>query len=274
VRAPVGDEARIAFRNPGVAKARTITLTATDDHLEMLQRTYLNPEFQPSQAPIRSKILPSGHGYIKIDDEYSTRSGYDPEAVMRRAVEEFNARRVPGVVLDVRGNGGGADDWVPKIVGFFFSEPSHCEYRAYYTQRIDQFVVLPPLTLPIQPLTPHHYAGPVVVLVDNETMSSGEGIPMAIQRLPQGHVVGFWGTHGSFGMSGGEMYLPDGNTLHYPIGRSLDAEYQIQLDSNENLRGGVPPDIRVPWTEETVRKAFAERQDIVLDFAIQFLQNQ
>jgi carboxyl-terminal processing protease len=273
VRAPVGDEARITFRNPGDAKARTVTLTATDDQLEMLQRTYLNPEFQPSQTPIRSKILPSGHGYIKIDAEFSTRSGYDPEAAMRQAVEEFKARQVPGVILDVRGNGGGADDWVPKIVGFFFSEPSHYEYRAYYTQGIDQYVVLPPLTLSIEPLKPH-YAGPVIVLVDSETMSSGEGIPMSIQRLPQGQVMGFWGTYGSFGMSGGELYLPDGYTLHYPIGRSLDAEYQIQLDSDEDLRGGVPPDIRVPWTEETVRKTFVERQDVLLDSAIQFLQSQ
>jgi carboxyl-terminal processing protease len=191
VRAPVGDEARITFRNPGDAKARTVTLTAIDDQLEMLHRTYLNPEFQPSKTPIRSKILPSGHGYIKIDAEYSTRDGYDPEAVMRQAVEEFNTKQVPGVILDVRGNGGGADDWVPKIVGFFFSEPSHYEYRAYYAEGIDQFVVLPPLALSIQPLKPH-YAGPVVVLVDNETMSSAEGIPMAIQRLPRGQVMGFW----------------------------------------------------------------------------------
>jgi hypothetical protein len=50
----------------------------------------------------------------------------------------------------------------------------------------------------------------------------------------------------------GEMYLPHGYTVHYPIGRSLDANYRIQLDSDEDLRGGVTPDVRVPWTEKTV----------------------
>jgi carboxyl-terminal processing protease len=86
--------------------------------------------------------------------------------------------------------------------------------------------------------------------------------------------MGFWGTHGSFGMSGGEMYLPGGYTLYYPIGRSLDADYRIQLDSDEDLRGGVTPDIRVPWTEETVHKAFVERQDVLLEFAVRSLPSQ
>jgi hypothetical protein len=95
---------------------------------------------------------------------------------------------------------------------------------------------------------------------------------MAIQGLPQGRVMSFWGTHGSFGMSGGEMYLPDGYTLQYPIGRSLDDKYRIQLDSDEELRGEVMPDVRVLWTDETVRKAFVKRQDVLLDSATTFFQ--
>jgi hypothetical protein len=51
-------------------------------------------------------------------------------------------------------------------------------------------------------------------------------------------------------MSGGEIHLPDGYTLHYPIGRSLDAQHRIQLESNEDLQGGVTHHARVPWTGE------------------------
>jgi carboxyl-terminal processing protease len=61
----------------------------------------------------------------------------------------------------------------------------------------------------INPQTPH-YSGPVVVLVNPTTHSSGEGPPMGIARLPQGSVIGFHGTGGSFGMVGGKISMPGG----------------------------------------------------------------
>jgi hypothetical protein len=91
--------------------------------------------------------------------------------------------------------------------------------------------------------------------------------------LPDGH-VGLSGADGSFGMSGGRIRLPGGYTLHDPIGRSLDAAHRVQLDTDAELRGGVEPDVRVPWTEEAARRTFVEGQDVVLDAAVRFLQGQ
>jgi carboxyl-terminal processing protease len=84
--------------------------------------------------------------------------------------------------------------------------------------------------------------------------------------------VGFYGTYGSFGMSGAEIRMPSGLTVEYPNGRSLDVRGDIQLDSDWRLEGGVTPDVRVPLTLETARAQFLERRDVVLQTAIGLLK--
>jgi carboxyl-terminal processing protease len=56
--------------------------------------------------------------------------------------------------------------------------------------------------------------------------------------------------------------------------QSLDASDQIQVDSDASGRGGVLPDMRVPVTEEIVRAALVEGPDVVLDMALQTLQDK
>ena len=118
-----------------------------------------------------------------------------------------------------------------------------------------------------------HFAGPIAVLVDEWCMSACEGIALiARKRAGGGHVVGFHGTHGSFGMSGAEVLMPEGLTIEYPHGQSLDANGVVQLDSDWRLEGGVTPDIRVPLTTDTVRAQFKDGRDVVLETAVGTLQ--
>jgi carboxyl-terminal processing protease len=87
--------------------------------------------------------------------------------------------------------------------------------------------------------------------------------------MPKGMVIGFYGTNGSFGITGGEIALPGGFEIHYPFGRSVDADGVIQLD-NRNGYGGVHPDLRVPKTLENVL-AFAAGTDVELEYAVDYL---
>jgi carboxyl-terminal processing protease len=93
---------------------------------------------------------------------------------------------------------------------------------------------------------------------------------MCIQRLPQGRVIGFHGTNGSFGMVGGEIAMPGGYKINYPFGRSIDKNGVIQLDSRNGI-GGVAPNPRVPKTFENVM-AYAAGTDVDLQFAIKYLR--
>ena len=101
-----------------------------------------------------------------------------------------------------------------------------------------------------------------------------EGLPLTIQRLPQGQVVGLYGTHGSFAMGtpGHNLYrLPEGVAFNFLEGRSLDANQVIQVDANAEGIGGVGeiegPSVEyhlfragtgVDWPEEEFQRA-AER---------------
>jgi carboxyl-terminal processing protease len=197
----------------------------------------------------------------------------DPDYVeiVEQAVAQFVAHDVPGVIIDVRGNPGGQDWFVPDMMGYFYTESDFYEYMHLDNWQTGFSFLDIAMPLGLEPKEPH-YAGPIAVLVDQDTRSSGEGFPLVIQRLPQGRVVGVYGTHGSFGMCCGEIKLPEGLQLLYPVGQSRDADGRVQLDGDHNLVGGVVPDIRVPLTRETVYAMFVEGEDVVLRYAIESLQ--
>jgi carboxyl-terminal processing protease len=146
---------------------------------------------------------------------------------------------------------------------YLFDRPSFYEHATFYSETTRRFERDPEATLTIEPLSPF-FGGPVVALIDQHCVSSCEGIAMAVKRLPRGRVVGFHGTFGSFGMSGGSVKLPGGMTLEYPNGQSTDANGIVQLDSDASLEGGVTPNVRVPVTIETMKAAFRDKNDVVL----------
>jgi carboxyl-terminal processing protease len=285
-RAPVGTEVTLSFRNPGEGAAQTVVLAAIDDGLEPLYRS-LGPEASRRMRqgmggdvggsfygePPEYEILPEGYGYIRVHHVVLQEGDPDFVAIVERAVTEFVVQDVPGIIIDVRGNPGGNDDLVPQMMGHFFTEPDFYEYMHFdnWQTGLGFFDMDRPLT--VEPKEPH-YGGPVAVLIDQYTLSSGEGFPLLAQRLPQGHVVGGYGTYGSFGMCCATINLPGGFQLRYPSGQSQDASRGVQLDSDHNLQGGVVPDIRVPLTEETVYAMFVEKEDVVLQRAIEALQGR
>jgi carboxyl-terminal processing protease len=283
-RAPVGTETTVTFQNSGQDAPQTVTLTAVDDGLEPLYQSLgwsasaalregMGEEVDMSEIykPPEWKILPEGYGYIQVY-HIRPRDG-DPDfvAIVDQAMAEFVAQDVPGVIVDVRGNPGGRDGFVPAMMGYFFTEPDFYEYQyvANWPTHLSLFDFA--IGIGVEPKEPH-YGGPVAVLIDANTVSSGEGFPLLAQRLPQGHVVGVYGTHGSFGMCCGTIRLPGDSELLYSIGQSHDANHRVLLEGDHNLQGGVVPDIRVPLTRETVYAMFVEGEDVVLQRAMEALQ--
>ena len=271
-RAPVGTMATVVFKNPDEAFDRTATLVAVDDGFRPL-RNALQPHFPNlwTDTNIDWRMLPEGIGYVKIRAEIPFLSQLLPDRVMRRAVAEFVRAGAKGIVIDVRGNFGGADKLVPLMMGFFVDARQFYEHAAYYSDATSRFERQDSSTLWVNPRSPH-FAGPIAVLVDEWCISSCEGFPLVALRRAGGHVVGFHGTHGSFGMSGYEVKMPEGLTVNYPGGRSLDVNGVVQLDSDWSLNGGVTPDIRVPLTTDNVRAQFQEGRDVVLETAVRALK--
>jgi carboxyl-terminal processing protease len=270
-RAPVGTTVRLEYRNLDASIPLTVTLTAEDDQFAPIRAVVQSQNFSFRSDVVEWRVLPERVGYLKIRAELPSLSQPLPERVVRRAVRAFLKAEVRGVVIDARANFGGADKLVPLMMGWFVRERQFYEHAAFYDDRTGHFERKPSGTLWTEPKEPGFY-GPIAVLVDPQCASSGEGLALIARRRPGGHVVGFYGTYGSFGMSGAEIRMPSGLTVEYPNGRSLDVHGDIQLDSDWRLEGGVTPDVRVPLTLETARAQFLERRDVVLQTAIGLLK--
>jgi len=188
---------------------------------------------------------------------------------MEDAIRLFNKNNVPGVIVDIRGNGGGADPLTAELCGYFFDKPSFYEYETHYNPKTGRFPIADELW--IKPKT-IRFTGNVIALVNLMTASSAEGIAMAVRRLKKGNVVGFFGTNGSFGMTGGVIKIPNNFTIYFPIGQSLNINKIIQIDS-KNGKGGIDPDPRVPLTFENVLKV-SKGEDVELKFAENFILNK
>ena len=271
-RAPVGTQVTIRFQNPGVDTPQTIQVTAMSDELETLDRD-LPPEKGANvifQSPVQSEILPGGIGYISISGFMPTLGGLNPARIFDKTIETLIEADVTGIIIDVRNNGGGLDALVPKMVGHFYAEPGFYEYISVYDPESGDYTIDPEKTLTIEPRDPF-FGGPVMVLVDKYCISTAEGIPFAVQPLPQGYVIGIYGTNGAFaaGTPGKNLYrLPEGLGISFLGDRSLNEDLIIQIDGNAEGIGGISPDIRVPLTEENVRAMYVDGVDIVLKTAV------
>jgi carboxyl-terminal processing protease len=267
--APVGARAAVGFRNPGAAAASTAELRA-------------EPESYPRRAGNRWDVLfgdsldirrlPDGCGYIRVKFELPTLRDLTPEREVRRAIERFRADGSPGLVIDVRNNRGGQDEIVPRITAFFQPRPRLYEIAGLYDPARRAFLPHPETAVRVLPRKPR-WPGRIAVLVNPDTFSAGEGIPLALQGLPNSAVFGWRGTQGSFGVGEKTVHLPDGLDLVFPQGRSLDGQGRIQIDADGAGHGGVRPDHRVPLDEAAFAAAFGKGEDVVLAAAERWIHS-
>ncbi|MCX6286482.1 MAG: S41 family peptidase [Bacteroidetes bacterium] len=291
-RAPVGRNMKVKFLNRGAIGSVTALMTAVDDNYLTFDQTSLLP-IDPGPTISYSILQPYGYGYIKLTSEPGDSATMAQVYIsFRQAITSFNTAGVPGMILDMRVNTGGEDLLSAALSGFFTTDTTLYEYRSFYNPGSGQFELWP-LPLPhfnpqtlgtyINPKYPNGaqytepqgiiFSKPVMVMVGPRNISSGEGIPMMVQRLPKNKVVSFYGSNGSFGMmeSWSNHYLyppPNDLYLRYPVGRSLDKNMKIQLDSDSTMQGGVIPDIRVPLNDTVIDQLYTDNIDVELKYAI------
>lgn len=269
-RGPLGSMADIAFQSTLTKVESTISLTAFDDERQLFVAGFFNtaPVFDPDSI-ISYHQLDNNIGYLKISAEQI--DAYTPEEIMvhpdfmkvSEALAYFNQHDIDKLIVDLRFNIGGNDLQAAVTMGLFYETPSFYEHiTGPYNMNYE---VLYSLTT--EPLAPY-YGSDIAVLVDPNCISTGEGFAMMFDRLENAHIVSHWGTNGSFGMVDYDpILLPLGLTLIFPQAMSLDENYNIQLDSDSTLQGGVMPDIRVPLTVENIKQQWEQGVDVQLEYA-------
>lgn len=268
-RAPAGTKATLKFRNPGSDEVWITQLEARRDFYRSLEDlTRQDKTITEFDSPLETRILDGNIGYIKIYCHAATLAMPFPARAFRNAMEQFLKANVAGLVLDLRGDVGGLDQLAVTYAGHFTREPLFYRNVVAFDYDKGGFALKEDASMTIEPRAPY-FGGPVMVLIQHTTRDSGQALADSLHQLPNVALMGLTGTDGSWSLPGGQVTIPGGHVITYPIGRFLDSADTIRVTSSGKMESRVKPDIRVPLTLEAYEAFFKEDRDEVLEQAIE-----
>jgi C-terminal processing protease CtpA/Prc len=257
-------QVEVKFKNPdGAEKTATLDVVSERDSFNVGSFYYGQPA---TSLPVEFSILPSVYGYIKVS------SFFDNDVlsiqVWERAIKYFNDNQIPGVILDLRVNGGGSGWLADQMAAYFFDKEIVVGNTAKYSKDTGKFYMDPgDETRMIPPRPALQYSGPVAVMVGPACASACEFFSYNMTINDRAIVVGQYPSDGAGG--GVEQFLmPEGIYTQMTIGRAVDANGDIHLEGK-----GVVPTVKVPVTVETLQKQ-ANGEDVILDAAEKALSQQ
>jgi Peptidase family S41 len=215
----------------------------------------LVPGWQRRSDIVYTGLFDDGIGYVRIDS-WSTRDPRAYEGLYRLLGEHPDA---PGLIIDVRFNGGGSETLAADLAGCFIDDPVLYARNVYRDPSADSgFTPVLERMLEPNPGRPK-YRGRVAVLSGPVVMSSCEAFVLMMKQVPTATVFGTT-TQGS-----------SGNPRSYDLGNGVTVylpSWKTMLPDGTEFEGvGVEPDIEVPATPQD----FAEG-DPVLGAALKYLR--
>ncbi|WP_443146823.1 S41 family peptidase [Paenibacillus sp. OSY-SE] len=141
------------------------------------RRNSTDPEESASQA-IEGDILNNGYGYLKTH-YFPMAILSSPEKILKEKLQQFQDNHVKGLIIDLRDNKGGYDQLVANIAGYFVKEERFYEVTSYYNKFTKKFEIYHNETRKIIPTKPS-YDGKIAILINSQTISSGEGLPLVL----------------------------------------------------------------------------------------------
>jgi carboxyl-terminal processing protease len=196
-----------------------------------------------------------------------------PDRAFKKVVERLTRDKVPGLVLDLRGNQGGDMALAKAFAGHFVDSGRSLGRLVAFDTKKNGFALDDKESIAVGPREPH-YDGRIIVLVHRSTRDSGQIIARALQGQSNVVIMGVLGTEGSLAQVGGEITMPGGYAVHYPVGRYVDEKGNVLITANAEGDGGVEPDIVIPATVGLFEAQFTRARDSLLDAAVDELKRQ
>ncbi len=189
-----------------------------------------------SEPVVDGWLLDSGYGYIRI-------RGFpkDDAAVDRfdALIDEFMAAK--GLVIDIRGNGGGSTTPMYKMAGRLFEDK--VEVFRWHKRRTK--------VRALKPRGKSVYVGPVVLLIDDAVFSTSNAFAEGLQFTGRATLVGR--------TSSGGTGIPELDELLTPDSRLRLSNYYHELvDGTQTEVTGVVPDVEIAWTAELLAAGAAQ----------------
>ena len=132
-------QVEVKFKNIGGSE-KTAALQVINEY-DSFNFSFYPVGDSPTALPVEFDVLPSGYGYIKIS------SFLDNDVlsiqVWERAIKYFNDNQVPGVILDLRNNGGGSGWLANQMAAYFFDKEIVVGNSAQYSKATGEFYMDP-----------------------------------------------------------------------------------------------------------------------------------
>jgi len=232
VRGPKGSTVRLEVRAADAPVTSTRVVVLTRDEVRLEEQAARSKTIELDRDGRSRKV-----GVIELPTFYADMSGApsgDPESRsstrdVARLLEELQASDVDGVVMDLRGNGGGSLTEAQSLAGLFVGRRPVVQVKDA-TGRVGVLV----------PEDEALYEGPLVVMVDRLSASASEIFAAAMQDLGRGVVVGST----TFGKGTVQTLLPVERGERGELVLTQAKFYRVSGGSTQ-LRG-VTPDIPFP----------------------------
>jgi C-terminal processing protease CtpA/Prc len=241
---------RLLRRPPGTAL--NVCVEGIDGVVrDVALRCDANPDFWREPA-ISASFSGDSIGYIRISrwTDNSIPEQFD------QALEKFKATQ--GLIIDVRGNTGGNDQWADVVNGRLTTRPIVSSIDFWRKPGTDQYT----RTIGwVEPRGPWAYQGRVAVLIDEASMSACEHFVSGIEAMGHVLLVGL----PTNGAGGGPTVVQLPDSTRVAISRALGLRANGVVFEGH----GIPPHIYCMPTLKTLR----EGQDSALDAAKEWIRS-
>ncbi len=236
MRAPVGTESTFTFIN-AKGKSQKATLKAVSEY-DSYSYTSVYRGQDPNALPVEFRILNSGVGYVKVNSNYDDLNlAY---RLFKRALDTFSANEVPGIIIDMRQNSGGAP---LGFAGFFVEDEIPLGQLEYYSDATGKFEPDGPREK-VRPYKAQYSFNKMALLVGMACSSACELDAFGLSQVPGMMVMGETPSAGvEAEVARGQFNLPEGIALQVPTGRFTLPDGSIFLEgAGVQLTQKVPVD--------------------------------
>lgn len=197
----------------------------------------------------KSAVINGEHkiGYIYLPEfymDFENPNGPRCSDDVAKEIEKLKAENVEGIVMDLRGNGGGSLPEVVKMVGLFIEDGPVVQVKARDQEQPMQLKDRDKGVL---------YTGPLTVMVDEYSASASEIFAAAIQDYKRGIVIGSTSTYGkgtvqrTIPLTPSESTISFGNRQQEDLGTiKLTIQKFYRVNGGATQLKGVVPDVVIP----------------------------
>lgn len=252
----------ITYQNDGDSEPTSTSLRTSDELDSLFYIFESGPNQTGFELPVEYHLMDNGYVYVKIYSFFDNRAL--SIQLWERMIETLNSQQIPGLVIDMRENGGGNGFLADQMSAYFFDEPLVLGYRSAYNRETGEFFLdLDSESKFFPPPENLRYDGAIAVLIGPDCASACERFAYNLTLEDRAAIVGSYPTAG---LGGGveDFLMPLGMTIRFTVTRSVDVDQEIHIEGK-----GIAPTIDVPIIEETL---FTD-EDLLLENAVEYLDD-